>query len=115
MKMLVSQKTRLIPNLRANGQRTHRHVRLPRGLCRNHKEPKADPIRWRARLGNDSSPRTTEAGTHSEAEFHPLPESLCPGAVGGNCRRYDISADIWAGSRKAFDSHWGLGGGWRHN
>src|SRR5450631_658727 len=115
MKILVSQKTRLIPNPPASEPRIHRHVRQPRSSYPSHRVLTEDRTESLFQPGSGSSRHTSQEDAHSATGAHLFQELSFRDVVRGGYHLCETSGDVWASSRRAFDSHSGWEDGWRHN
>src|ERR1700733_4571303 len=115
MKMLVSQKTRLIPNPPASEPHIRQHVRQPSFSYPNRRVLREDRTGLLFQPGSGSSRRTSQEDTRSALGAHPFQELSFRDVVRGGYPLCETSGDVWASSRRAFDSHSGWEDGWRHN
>src|SRR6202051_3446288 len=115
MKMLVSQKTRLIPNPPASEPHIRQHVRQPRSSYPSHRVLREDRTELLFRPGSGSSRHTSQEDRRSAVGAHPFQELSFRDVARGSYHLCETSGDVWVWSRRAFDSHSGWEDGWRHN
>src|SRR5271163_129956 len=105
MKRFVSQKTRLIPNPRANDERTRRHVHLPKSFDLIPSKQEEDQFSWRRFSETKTPPHTNqEAGGTSLVRPRALASFLNRCVRDRKSRRNDkVGADSYS-SQRAFGS-----------